>query len=112
MNPPQSAAGWLAANLDGLTLTAWTVTDGAPAPAQVLQLPDGSPAALAAELVRLDRDLDRTNPHQGFCRSHTLNSMQIIGRNCLVRISRPLDVRARSEFGVGNPQFESLVVGP
>ncbi|UWQ82698.1 2-dehydro-3-deoxygalactonokinase [Leisingera caerulea] len=50
MNPPQSAAGWLAANLDGLTLTAWTVTDGAPAPAQVLQLPDGSPAALAAEL--------------------------------------------------------------
>lgn len=52
MHPPQSAAGWLAANLDGLTLTAWSVTPGAPAaaPAQVLQLPDGSPAALAAAL--------------------------------------------------------------
>lgn len=50
MNPPQSAAGWLAANLDGLTLTAWAVTDSAPAQAQVLQLPDRSPAALAAKL--------------------------------------------------------------
>lgn len=50
MHPSHSAAGCLAANLDGLTLTAWNVTDGSPGPAQVLQLPDSSPAALAAAL--------------------------------------------------------------
>ncbi|WP_411351354.1 2-dehydro-3-deoxygalactonokinase [Leisingera aquaemixtae] len=52
MHPPQSAAGFLAANLDGLTLTAWTVIPGGPvaAPAQVLQLPDSGAAALAAAL--------------------------------------------------------------
>ncbi|MFY0311247.1 2-dehydro-3-deoxygalactonokinase [Leisingera sp. D0M16] len=50
MHPPRSAASWLAANLDGLTLTAWKVTGGSPAPTQVLQLPDGRPAALATAL--------------------------------------------------------------
>lgn len=50
MHPSHSATGWLAANLDGLTLTAWNVTDGSPAPAQVLQLPDSSRSALAAAL--------------------------------------------------------------
>lgn len=50
MHPPQNAAGWLAANLDGLTLTVWTVTGTTPAPAQVLHLPDGRPAALAQAL--------------------------------------------------------------
>ncbi|OED50638.1 2-keto-3-deoxy-galactonokinase [Rhodobacteraceae bacterium (ex Bugula neritina AB1)] len=53
MQPPDSGTSWLAANLDGNMLTAWSVTGGAATPAQVLQLPDNSPAALAESLRQL-----------------------------------------------------------
>ncbi|MEW2912734.1 2-dehydro-3-deoxygalactonokinase [Leisingera sp. JC11] len=50
MQPPGGGASWLAANLDGNTLTAWTVTGSTAGTAQVQQLPDSGPAALAAGL--------------------------------------------------------------
>ncbi|MCB4457446.1 2-dehydro-3-deoxygalactonokinase [Leisingera sp. McT4-56] len=53
MQPPGSGASWLAANLDANTLTAWTVSGSTAGPAQVLQLPDSRPAALAAGLRQM-----------------------------------------------------------
>lgn len=50
MRPPRSTASWLAANLDGNTLTTWRVSSGTPGPAQVLQLPDSGLPVLAAGL--------------------------------------------------------------
>ncbi|UWQ78537.1 2-dehydro-3-deoxygalactonokinase [Leisingera sp. S132] len=51
--PSGSSASWLAANLDGTTLTAWPVTGGTAGPAQVQRLQDRSPASLAAGLRRV-----------------------------------------------------------
>ncbi|KIC36732.1 2-dehydro-3-deoxygalactonokinase [Leisingera sp. ANG-M7] len=51
--PTGSGASWLAANMDGTTLTAWTVTGETAGPAQVQRLQDASPAALAAGLRQL-----------------------------------------------------------
>ncbi|MDC0657565.1 2-dehydro-3-deoxygalactonokinase [Leisingera sp. SS27] len=53
IQPAGKGAKWLAANLDGTALTAWHVTGGTAGPAQVHELPDSSPAALAAGLRRL-----------------------------------------------------------
>ncbi|NVK17048.1 MAG: 2-dehydro-3-deoxygalactonokinase [Rhodobacteraceae bacterium] len=51
--PSGSSTSWVAANLDGTTLTAWPVTGGTAGPAQVQRLQDRSPAALAAGLRRV-----------------------------------------------------------
>ena len=59
MRPPRSGTSWLAANLDGNTLTAWDVAGGTAGVAHVLQLPDSSPAALAAGLRQALRDQAR-----------------------------------------------------
>ncbi|MBY6058102.1 2-dehydro-3-deoxygalactonokinase [Leisingera daeponensis] len=50
MQSTGSGASWLAANLDGKTLTAWAVTGGTAGPAQVLHLQDHSKTAVAAGL--------------------------------------------------------------
>ncbi|NSY40591.1 2-dehydro-3-deoxygalactonokinase [Leisingera sp. ANG59] len=53
MQATGSSSSWLAANLEGTTLTAWPVANGTAGPAQVQKLQDSSPAALAAGLRQL-----------------------------------------------------------
>lgn len=53
MQSPGSGASWLAANLDGTALTAWTMTGSTAGPAQRLHLPGNGPDKLAAGLRQL-----------------------------------------------------------
>ncbi|WP_291737836.1 2-dehydro-3-deoxygalactonokinase, partial [Leisingera sp. F5] len=50
MQSPRNGTGWLAANLDGDTLSAWEMAGSKAGPAQVLRLQDSHPPALAAAL--------------------------------------------------------------
>ncbi|WP_323782638.1 2-dehydro-3-deoxygalactonokinase [Leisingera sp.] len=53
MQPPRNGPGWLAANLDGDTLSTWEMAGGTAGPAQVLRLQESRPPALAAALRQL-----------------------------------------------------------
>ncbi|MCF6432740.1 2-dehydro-3-deoxygalactonokinase [Leisingera sp. MMG026] len=50
MQSPRNGTGWLAANLDGDTLSAWEMAGSTAGPAQMLRLQDSRPPALAAAL--------------------------------------------------------------